>query len=58
MRETYLGYELSPNPNSTKFTPFRKSGGSLLRRRDFQNVLALAGKSPWPVVETTKKVNV
>lgn len=53
-----MGYELSPNPNSTKFTPFRKSGGSLLSRRDFQNVLALAGKSPWPVVETTKKVNV
>ena len=51
---TYFGYELSPRPNIAKFTPLKNVGGSLFSNNDFQNLRAFAGKSPWPVVDTTK----
>jgi hypothetical protein len=49
-----LGYELSPSPNHEKLTPLRKVAGNFFKSSDFQNVLALAGRSPWPVVDTEK----
>jgi hypothetical protein len=38
--------------------PFKKVGGSFFNKSDFQNDLALAGKSPCPVVEATNIVKV
>jgi hypothetical protein len=55
---TYFGYELSPKPNVAKLTPFKYVGGSFLSRSDFQNIRALAGRSPCPVVDTTKMISV
>lgn len=55
---TYFGYELSPRPNIAKFTPFKYVGGSLFSKSAFQNARAFAGRSPCPVVDTTKIVRV
>lgn len=54
----YLGYELSPSPNVAKFTPFKYVGGSFFSNSAFQNARAFAGRSPCPVVDTTKIVRV
>ena len=51
----YFGYELSPKPKDVNWVSFRNVGGSRFRSKAFHKDRALCGKSPWPVVETTKK---
>lgn len=43
---THFGYELSPSPKDTKFTPWRNVGGSRLASSDVQNFRPFAGISP------------
>ena len=54
----YLGYELSPKPNTENSTEDKQSGESFLRRSFFQNSLELAGRSPCPVVATLQRSSV